>query len=293
MTEEKYELVKFVDNGFELEVNVSPREETVWLTKSEMSLLFERDRSVISKHIRNIFLENECVEKRNVHYLHVPGSDRPDEAFSLDVIISVGYRVKSQRGVLFRRWANSVLKQYLLKGYAIDQSRVMVTPENYMNLVNVVTDMKSSQLRLEDRVEKLEDRYPDICNKIFFQGQLWDATSCIERIIGKAKESIILIDNYVDRSTLDMLSRKKHKTPVSIYTMKKHCKLSEKEMHDFGTQYGPLSIKYTDEFHDRFLILDGKTLYLVGASIKDAGSRTFAIMAYEEKIAIKSILERL
>ena len=228
-----------IDNGFELEVKVSPDEETVWLTKSEMAFLFERDRSVISKHIRNIFLENECVEKRNVHFLHIPGSDKPVEAFSLDVIISVGYRVKSQRGVLFRRWANSVLRQYLLKGYAIDQSRVMVTQENYLNLVNVVNRIYSSQEKLTSRVERLEEKYPDVGNRIFFKGQMWDATSCIEDIIGEAKQSIILIDNYVDHNTLDMLSRKKPGVPVSIHTTKRNCDLSEKEIHDFQAQYGP------------------------------------------------------
>ncbi len=169
----------------------------------------------------------------------------------------------------------------------------MVTNENYLNLVNVVTDMKSSQLRLEDRVEKLEDRYPDIGNKIFFLGQMWDATSCIEQIISKAKESIILIDNYVDRITLDMLLRKKPKVPVSIYTMKRHCNLSEKEKSDFRVQYGPLSINYTDEFHDRFLILDRKELYHIGASIKDAGKKAFEISKNEELTILKSILERL
>ena len=121
MAEEKYELVKFVDNGFELEVKVSPNEETVWLTKSEMAFLFERDRSVISKHIRNIFLENECVEKRNVHSLHIPGSDKPVEVFSLDVIISVGYRVKSKTATHFRQWATKILRNYMIEGYAINE----------------------------------------------------------------------------------------------------------------------------------------------------------------------------
>ena len=111
-------LVKFTDNDFELEVNVSPEEETVWLSKEEMSILFDRDRSVISRHISNIFKENELDEKSNVHFLHIPLSDKPVPFYTLDVIISVGYRVKSQRGVLFRKWASKILKDYLIKGYA-------------------------------------------------------------------------------------------------------------------------------------------------------------------------------
>ena len=118
----KYEVIKFKDNEFEMNVNVSPNEDTVWLTIEQIALLFERDRSVISKHIRNVFIESELIEKRNVHFLHIANSDKPVKMYSLDVIISVGYRVKSQRGVLFRKWANSVLKQYLINGYVIDES---------------------------------------------------------------------------------------------------------------------------------------------------------------------------
>ena len=292
MSEEKYELVKFVDNGFELEVNVSPTEGTVWLTQEQMSMLFQKAKSTINWHINNAFEEGELsIESKKFEKIEF--SKKPTNYYNLDVVIAVGYRVKSLRGVLFRKWATKILKQYMLRGYIIDQSRVMVTNENYLNLVNVVTDMKSSQLRLEDRVEKLEDRYPDIGNKIFFLGQMWDATSCIEQIISKAKESIILIDNYVDRITLDMLLRKKPKVPVSIYTMKRHCNLSEKEKSDFRVQYGPLSINYTDEFHDRFLILDRKELYHIGASIKDAGKKAFEISKNEELTILKSILERL
>ena len=122
---------------------------------------------------------------------------------------------------------------------------------------------------------------------------MWDATSCIEQIIGKAKESIILIDNYVDRNTLDMLSRKKARVSAYIYTMERHCRLSNKERLDFETQYGPLTIRYTDAFHARFLIIDKKVNYHIEASLKDAGNRTFAIMVDEDEIGIKSILERL
>ena len=172
---------------------------TVWLSQAEMSLLFERERSVITKHIRNILNEGECDGKSNVHFLHIPSSDKPIVLYSLDVIISVGYRVKSQRGVVFRRWATSVLRQYLLRGYALDSSRTLVTNENYINLLNVVNDMKSSQISLEERVEKLESKYPELNNYVFACGQMYDATSFLGQIVEKARSGIILIDNYVDR----------------------------------------------------------------------------------------------
>ena len=245
MEQEKYEIVKFVDNGFELEVNVSPKENTVWLSQAEMSLLFSRDISVISRHIKNVLSEGECDEKSNLHFLQIPFSDKPTVLYSLDVIISVGYRVKSQRGVVFRRWATSVLKQYMLKGYAVDQARTLVTNDNYLSLLNLVTDMKSSQIKLEDRVEKLENKYPELAGKVFYDGQMWDAVFCIEKLISKARQSIVLIDDYVDHQTLDMLSRKQDKVSVILVTNDRNAKLTEKETMSFNEQFGSLEIRYS------------------------------------------------
>jgi len=128
---------------------------------------------------------------------------------------------------------------------------------------------------------------------IFFKGQMWDSVSCIEEIIGKAKESMILIDNYVDKGTLDMLSKKATRVLVEIYTIKKNCNLTEKEIYAFQKQYGQLDIKYTDEFHDRFLILDKKALYHIGASIKDAGKKAFEINVNEDEKSLMDLLKRL
>ena len=123
---EKYEVIKFKDNEFEMDVKVSPNEETVWLTKEQIGILYGRDRSVISRHINNIYLEEELDRNTSVHFLHISENhsnpqNRPPEYYNLDVVISVGYRVKSKRGVLFRKWANQVLKQYLLNGYVINE----------------------------------------------------------------------------------------------------------------------------------------------------------------------------
>ena len=293
MEQEKYEIVKFVDNGFELEVNVSPKENTVWLSQAEMSLLFGRDISVISRHIKNVLSEGECDEKSNLHFLQIPFSDKPTVLYSLDVIISVGYRVKSQRGVVFRRWATSVLKQYMLKGYAVDQARTLVTNDNYLSLLNLVTDMKSSQIKLEDRVEKLENKYPELAGKVFYDGQMWDAVFCIEKLLSKARQSIVLIDDYVDNQTLDMLSRKQDKVSVILVTNDRNAKLTEKETMSFNEQFGGLEIRYSRKFHDRFLILDGEELYYCGASLKDAGRKVFAIGRIHDNEYLQGILSRI
>ena len=291
MEKEKYEIVKFVDNGFELEVNVSPEENTVWLSQAEMSMLFDRDISVISRHIKNVLSEGECDEKSNLLFLQIPSSDKPTVLYSLDVIISVGYRVKSKRGVVFRRWATSVLRQYLLRGYALDSSRTLVTNENYLNLLNVVNDMKSSQISLEERVGKLESKYPELNNYVFACGQMYDATSFLCRIMEKARSGIILIDNYVDRGTLDILSHKRQGVKVRIITSEDGNRITRKEQDTFNAQYHNLSIETTDKVHDRYLIIDTMEMYHIGASLKDAGKKLFGMDLIHDPATIQFVLE--
>ena len=293
MEQRQYEIVKFVDNGFELEVNVSPKENTVWLSQAEMSLLFDRDISVISRHIKNVLSEGECDEKSNLHFLQIPFSDKPMVLYSLDIIISVGYRVKSQRGVVFRRWATSVLRQYLLRGYAIDSTRVLVSQENYLDLVNVVNRIDSTQSELITRVEKLENKYPELAGKVFYDGQIWDAVSCLENLISKAGKSIVLIDDYVDNLTLDILSRKQDRVSVILVTDDRNTRLSEKETRSFNAQFGGLEVRYSRIFHDRFLILDDKELFYCGTSLKDAGRKVFAIGRIRDNESLQGILSRI
>ncbi len=156
--------------------------------------------------------------------------------------------------------------------------------------------------RVELRQLEADEKFKQIFNQldaprqdkaiIFFKGQMWDATNCIEEIISKAEKSIILIDSYVDRNTLSMMTGKKAGVSVSIFTSEKNCRISEQEFKAFNSQYGPLTIRFTDEFHDRFLILDEKILYHIGASVKDAGKKAFEISLNEDEKLIDAILNR-
>ena len=140
-----YEIIKFENGNVELEVNVSPEEETVWLSLNEMCLLFGRDKSVISRHIKKVFEENELEKTRVVAKNATTGPDGKTyqvDYYNLDVIISVGYRVKSKNGIIFRKWANSVLKEYLLKGYSLNKERAIITKENYLGLLCRVDSME-------------------------------------------------------------------------------------------------------------------------------------------------------
>ena len=270
---EKYEIIKFKDNEFEMDVNVSPNEGTIWVTQKQMAILFDVDISRISRHIKNAIEEKEINNLTNLRKTQIANSDKPIFLYDLDVVISVGYRVKSLRGVIFRRWANSVLKQYLLNGYVINENRTLVTNENYIRLINKVES-------LDDRLSIVEKQYkPEeyINSKILFNGQFYDAYALIQSIFEKANKEIIIIDNYVDRTILDRLVNKDRDVKVTIYTHKDKCKLLNKDIEMFNKQYGNLIIKYTDKVHDRYIIIDQEKLFHLGASIKDLGKKIFSI----------------
>ena len=178
------------DNSIELEVRIEA--ETVWLTQAQMAELFQKDRTVVTRHINNVFAEGELDEESNVHFLHIPFSDRPVKIYSLDVIISVGYRVKSQRGTQFRRWANQVLKEYLLKGYVFNQQ-----------LLHLEERIDNRLTRHERQIDELSEKVDFFVRTslppmegVFFEGQIFDAHVFASNLIKSAKSSIVLIDNF-------------------------------------------------------------------------------------------------
>ena len=151
---DKFDLVRFADNAFELDVRADSENDTVWLTQDEIAVLFERERSVITRHINAIFNDGELDKNTYVHFLHEsnnqPKNRRPTKIYSLDVVLSVGYRVNSKRGIIFRKWANNVLKEYLLKGYVLNENRTLVTNQNYINLINRVDSIDSRLKMIEN-----------------------------------------------------------------------------------------------------------------------------------------------
>ena len=250
-----------------------------------MSILFDRDRSVISRHIKKIFEEKELIEKSNVHFLHIAHSDKPVPFYSLNVVISVGYRVKSRNGVIFRRWANSVLKDYLLKGYVLNQDRTLITNDNYIELVHRV-------ININNRLSKLESDNHIDNEKIFFDGERFDARSFIKDIFAKAKEEIILIDPYADIKALDYLKVKAEDVRIQLFISSK-AKLTQGDINAFCRQYGNLESRINDSFHDRFIILDGKTFYHLEASLNYIGKKVFAITKIEDKNLLVSLKKKL
>lgn len=248
--------------------------------------MFQRERTVITKHINNVFKEKELSEESNVHFLHIANSDKPVKLYSLDVIISVGYRVKSQRGTQFRQWANKVLKEYLLKGYSINQ-----------RLNDIEQRMDSRFVQHEQRLDAIDQKIDFFVRTslppvegIFYNGQIFDAYKFATDLIKSARQSIILIDNYIDESVLLMLSKRSNGVSATIYTQ--HItKQLQLDLSKHNCQYPPIDIKTYRNSHDRFLIVDGTEVYHIGASLKDLGKKMFAFSKLDiPAVAITNLL---
>ena len=267
------------DDTIRLEVRMN--DETVWLSQAQMAELFGTQRQAITKHLKNIFESHELDKTATSSILELLQKEgmrmvrRQVELYNLDVIISVGYRVNTQRGIQFRQWALKVLKDYLLKGYSVNQ-----------------------------RFERLEHRMNEAENKIdffvrtalppvegiFFDGQIFDAYELACRLIKSAKHRIVLIDNYVDESTLLMLEKRDKDVTATIYTHSIGEQL-QLDIERHNAQYRPITVLRLKKSHDRFLILDDN-VYHVGASLKDLGKQWFAIMKMNE-IQVEDILGRI
>ena len=266
---EKGEIILYQpDNSIELEVRIEA--ETVWLTQAQMAELFQKDRTVVTRHINNVFAEGELDQESNVHFLHIPFSDRPVKLYSLDVIISVGYRVKSQRGTQFRRWANQVLKEYLLKGYAFNQQ-----------LLHLEERFDNRLIKHERQIDELSEKVDFFVRTslppmegVFFEGQIFDAHVFASNLIKSAKNSIVLIDNYVDESVLTTLSKRENNVSAKIVT-KSISDQFQLDLNRHNSQYPQIEVEERTDIHDRFLIIDD-TVYHIGASLKDLGKKLFA-----------------
>jgi hypothetical protein len=279
----KNEIILYQTNELpeHIEVRMDEERETFWLSLNQIAKLFERDKSVVSRHLKNIFSDKELDKDSVVAFFATTAADGKTynvEHFNLDAILSVGYRVNSIRGTQFRLWASKVLKDYLMKGYAIN------------NRVN----------RIEDKLEKIDNRISEInlqlktqeppTHGIFFEGQIFDAYVFVADLIKKAKTNIILIDNYVDESVLNVLLKRSKKVSATIYTKNISNQLLQ-DLKKYNSQYPEINIQEFKESHDRFLIIDGKELYHIGASLKDLGKKWFAFSRMDS--FVKEVLQKL
>lgn len=255
------------DETISLEVRME--DETVWLTQQQMADLFQRDQSVIARHILNIYKEGELAEVgtyAKYAYMGHDGLQRYEVShYNLDVIISVGYRVKSKRGTKFRQWANKVLKEYLLHGLAINQR---------------FEKIERRLLSTEEKVDFFVRTSLPPVEGIFYEGQVFDAYRFASDLIRKATHSIVLIDNYVDDSVLAILDKRQKGVSATIYTQRISQRL-QLDIEKHNAQYPAIKVEPFNKAHDRFLLIDDEVFH-IGASIKDLGKKWFAFTCLKD-----------
>ena len=263
---EQGEIILYQPNdSLRLEVRLDG--DNVWLNRSQLAELFDRDVKTIGKHINNALKE----ELDNVPVVAKFATTAADgkvyqtEHYNLDMVISVGFRVKSRRGVDFRRWANTILKDYMLKGYAINQRIEQLEKTVALHSEKIDFFVRTSLPPVEG---------------IFFDGQIFDAYKFATDLIKSANKSLLLIDNYVDESVLLMLSKRNPGVSATVYTQKITAQL-QLDLDKHNDQYPPINVRTYRNSHDRFLVIDDKEVYHIGASLKDLGKKMFAFSKLE------------
>ena len=274
------------DNTLQLDVQLA--EETVWLAQQQMAVLFDTTKQNVSLHINNIFKEGE-LDKISVvkDYLTTASDGKKYRTtyYNLDVIISVGYRVKSKRGTQFRQWALKVIKDYMLRGYAINQQMLAMEERIDRKISNHTVQIQDLQEKVNFFVRTSLPPHQGI----FYDGQIFDAYTFINDRIREATTRIILIDNYIDDSVLTMLAKRADKVTATIYTKKPSAQL-QLDIQKHNAQYPPIDIHLFDRSHDRFLCID-EMVYHLGASIKDLGKKWFAFNRME--MPTSELLQRM
>ena len=252
------------DEAVKLEVRLE--DETVWLTQAQLVELFQSSKANISEHIKNIYEQGELEENSTVRDFRTVRQEgkrqvvRNISYYNLDAIISIGFRVNSKRGILFRQWANKVLKDYLLKGYSINRR---------------LSELEQTVSEHSKKIDFFVRTSLPPVEGIFFNGQIFDAYKFASDLIKSARQSLVLIDNYVDESVLLMLSKRQPGVTATIYTQRITSQL-RLDLDRHNDQYPPVDVWTCKFSHDRFLIVDETDVYHIGASLKDLGKKMFA-----------------
>lgn len=274
-------LIKYTDG--EIELTISVEKETIWLSQLQISELFDTSTDNVSLHLKNIYKEKELDENRTTEDFSVVRQEgnrkvkRTIKHYNLDAVISVGYRVSSYKATKFRQWATSVLKEYISNAYAINTHKI--TEQRLTNLENDMNLIKS----------KIKDNTVEIKQGIFYNGHIFDAYIFVNDLLKSAKKEVILIDGYIDDSILTILSKYPNiKFKIITQKISKQLKL---DIEKYNKQYNNLDVKISNKYHDRFLVIDDKELYHIGASLKDLGNKIFAFSKME--INSIKILENL
>jgi hypothetical protein len=272
------EIIIYTTEDGKTKIYLKIKDDNCWLNQKEIVELYNSTKSNISEHIKNIFKDGELKEEQTVRKFRTVQQEgqrmvtRTKTYYNLDTIISVGFRVNTKKGIEFRQWANGVLRAYILRGYVVN-ARIVALEQHVAEQDTQIKDLKNKvDFFVRSSLPPVEG--------IFYDGQIFDAYVQIVNLIKQAKQSIVLVDNYIDESTLTMLSKRNINIPATIYTRQ----LSQQQQLDVqrhNQQYPPINIITTQRNHDRFLIIDD-VVYIFGASLKDAGKKLFAYIKMQE-----------
>lgn len=275
------------DNTMRLEVRLE--DETVWLTQQQMVTLFQSSKANVSEHIRNIYDQGELEQEatvRNFRTVRKEGNrmvNRTLTYYNLDAIISVGFRVNTKRGIMFRQWANRTLKEYLLRGYAFHQQMIAMQRQIDVRLEEQNERLSVVENHLHEHDQKFDMivKTPELPNEgVFFDGQIFDAFKLVMQLIKSAEHRIILIDNYINEEILTMFDQRANGVTACIYTARIDSAMQLAiQRHD--AQYDPIPVNVFRMSHDRWLIVDDK-VYHFGASLKDLGKKWFGVSLYQD-----------
>ena len=280
MTPQKNEIVVYQPNDI-MRIEVRFEDETVWLQQPRIAELFACSLENVRLHLKNIYangeLDKAATSKESLE-VRQEGTRRVTRRvvyYNLDAIISIGYRVNSIVGVRFRQWATKVIKERMFAG-AMQAAQFAVIDRRLQGHDKAIAELK-------EKVDFFVQTQTPPIQGVFYDGQLWDACSLVERLVARARASILLIDNWAGAETLDLLAKKRKGVPVTVVTSehkdrrgKPRPTLAETDIAKFNAQYPSLTVRYSEKFHDRFLILDDGEIYLIGASLKDLGKKCFA-----------------
>ena len=280
---DKNEIIVYQPEGGEFHIEVRVENETVWLTQAQMAELFSKSISVISRHIANVFAEHELEEKSNLHFLQIANSDKPVKVFSLDVIISVGYRVKSYQGTQFRRWANKVLKEHLLRGYSVNQR--LISHENKLE------NHDSRIINLEKQVDFFVKMNLPPSEGLLPAHAHWSGYEFAVQLVRSAKKELVIIDPYANDMVLSLMAKRTKGVKATIYSARITHAMREEEAR-LNRQFPTVHLENMREVHDRFVIVDD-VVYHVGASFKDLGNQmtAFSVLNFITKEQVLAMVK--
>ena len=267
-----FDIIKFIDGDFILDVNVSINDDTVWLTAEQIAVLFGRDRSVISRHINKLYKDGEIDKSTSVHFLQISHNlinpeNRPPKYYNLDVILAVGYKVNSRRGILFRKWATKVLKEYLIDGYSINEKRCLQFSENLISLSNRVSilekhDSENRDIIFGTNYELIEKGdYPNGIKKVF-------------GVINLAKNNVRIVDKYIDENFIKLLEGNDNNINYIVITS--NSKLKDIQINE------NIKIIHRNDIHSRYIFVDDKYTYIPTDSFNAIGKKNYDIVFLDD-----------